>query len=189
VGHARARKIPAQLVEDYQLRHERVAGIDIAKAKADVPRRYSLLVLLGAGAGLRQGEAFGLAVSQVDAVAGMITVSQQVIVVDRHPVLAPPKTSASVRDVPMPQFLQDAIARHVSDLALTDGGVLCLTPKQTLLRRDYYNREIWKPALGQAGLPADTTFHDLRHYADGWVMCPAVAFPLAGAAELVLQSA
>jgi transposase len=41
VGHARARKIPAQLVEDedYQLRHERVAGIDIAKAKADVCTR------------------------------------------------------------------------------------------------------------------------------------------------------
>jgi hypothetical protein len=28
-----------------------------------------------------------------------------------------------------------------------------------------------------------------RHYADGWVMCPVVAFPLLGAAELVLQSA
>ena len=41
MGHARARKIPAQLVEDeeYQLRHERVAGIDIAKAKADVRTR------------------------------------------------------------------------------------------------------------------------------------------------------
>jgi transposase len=41
VGQARARKIPAQLVEDedYQLRHERVAGIDIAKAKADVCTR------------------------------------------------------------------------------------------------------------------------------------------------------
>jgi transposase len=41
VGHARKRKIPAQLVEDeeYQLRHERVAGIDIAKAKADVCAR------------------------------------------------------------------------------------------------------------------------------------------------------
>jgi transposase len=41
VGRARARKIPAQLVEDeeYQLRHERVAGIDIAKAKADVCAR------------------------------------------------------------------------------------------------------------------------------------------------------
>jgi hypothetical protein len=41
VGHARARRIAAQLVEDedYQLRHERVAGIDIAKAKADVCTR------------------------------------------------------------------------------------------------------------------------------------------------------
>ena len=41
MGHARARKIPAQLVEDedYQLRCERVAGIDIAKAKADVCTR------------------------------------------------------------------------------------------------------------------------------------------------------
>ena len=35
MGHARAAKIPARLVEDedYQLRHERVAGIDIAKGK------------------------------------------------------------------------------------------------------------------------------------------------------------
>ncbi|HEX9042073.1 MAG TPA: IS110 family transposase [Trebonia sp.] len=41
MGNARRRKIPAQLVEDeeYQLRHERVAGIDIAKAKADVCTR------------------------------------------------------------------------------------------------------------------------------------------------------
>jgi transposase len=41
VGNARARKVPAQLVEDedYQLRHERVAGIDVAKAKADVCTR------------------------------------------------------------------------------------------------------------------------------------------------------
>ena len=41
MGNARKGKIPAQLVEDedYQLRHERVAGIDIAKAKADVCTR------------------------------------------------------------------------------------------------------------------------------------------------------
>jgi transposase len=41
VGHARKKKVPAQLVEDedYQLRHERVAGIDVAKAKADVCTR------------------------------------------------------------------------------------------------------------------------------------------------------
>src|ERR1700733_2887815 len=41
MGNARARKVPAGLVEeeDYQLRHERVAGIDGAKAKADVCTR------------------------------------------------------------------------------------------------------------------------------------------------------
>jgi integrase len=93
----------------------------------------------------------------------MITVSQQVIVVDRHPVLVPSKTSASMRDVPMRLFLQDAITRHLAELALSDGDVLCRTPKRTLLRRDYYNREIWKPALAAAGMAADTTFHDLRH--------------------------
>ena len=41
MGNARKAKIPAQLVEDedYQLRYERVAGVDIAKAKADVCTR------------------------------------------------------------------------------------------------------------------------------------------------------
>ena len=41
MGSTRARKIPARLVEDedYQLRHDKVAGIDVAKAKADVCTR------------------------------------------------------------------------------------------------------------------------------------------------------
>jgi hypothetical protein len=63
VGHARARKVSAQLVEDqdYQLRYERVAGIDVAKAKADVctwlpparegGRRASRVETIGATAG------------------------------------------------------------------------------------------------------------------------------------------
>ena len=48
-----------------------------------MPRRYALLVLIGAGAGLRQGEAFGLALDRIDAEAGMIIVDQQVIIVER----------------------------------------------------------------------------------------------------------
>jgi transposase len=41
VGNARVRKVPARLVEDedYELHYERVAGIDVAKAKADVCTR------------------------------------------------------------------------------------------------------------------------------------------------------
>jgi integrase len=41
--------------------------------------------------------------------------------------------------------------------------VLCRTSRGGLLRRDYFNREIWKPAIAAAQLPEDTTFHDLRH--------------------------
>jgi len=62
-------------------------------ALADVmPQRYALLVLLGASAGLRQGEAFGLALDRIDGTTGMITIDRQVVVVDRCPVLAPPSS-------------------------------------------------------------------------------------------------
>jgi integrase len=88
---------------------------------------------------------------------------QQVVVVDRCPVLAPPKTSASLRDVPMRRFVLGAVTDHAARLKLGKNAVVCRTPRGTLLHRDYYNREIWKPAIAATGLPRDTTFHDLRH--------------------------
>jgi len=63
----------------------------------------------------------------------------------------------------MAAFLCDALLDHSKQLGLTGDDVLCWTPRRTLFRRDYYNREIWKPALAAAGLLPDTTFHDLRH--------------------------
>jgi integrase len=128
-----------------------------------MPARYSLLALLGAAAGLRQGEAFGLACNRIDPASRMITIDQQVIIVDRHPVLADPKTFSSLRDVPMPAFLLRAVIGHCGQFGLTGNDVLCRTGRGTLLRRDYFNREIWKPAIAAAQLSEDTTFHDLRH--------------------------
>lgn len=52
--------------------------------------------------------------------------------------------------------LADAMPRRYAPLVLL-GAIV------DLFRRDYYNREIWKPALAAAGLLPDTTFHDLRH--------------------------
>jgi hypothetical protein len=70
VGHARARRIPAQLVEDedYQLRYERVAGIDVAKAKADVCTR--LPAARGGGRRSSRVEAVGAIAKEVLALAG-----------------------------------------------------------------------------------------------------------------------
>ena len=65
MGHARARKVPAQLVEDedYQLRYERVAGIDVAKAKGDVCTRLPPA---------REGGRRASAVEEVPATAGEV---------------------------------------------------------------------------------------------------------------------
>ena len=98
------------------------------------------------------------ALDRIDQAREMITVDRQVIIVDRRPVLAPPKTSASLRDVPMPRFVRQAVTDLADRLGTGPHDVLCCTPRGTLLRRDCYNREIWKPAIAAADLPTETTF-------------------------------
>jgi integrase len=55
------------------------------------------------------------------------------------------------------------VTEHVDRFGIGSHDVLCRTFRGTLLRRDYYNREIWKPAITAAGLHPETTFHDLQH--------------------------
>ena len=68
-------------------------------------------------------------------------------------------------------------------LVSTTGARLCHETVQPVFRR----------LLGQAGIgqraPLRATIHGLRHYADAWVMCPAVKFPLVEVVEPVLRSA
>ena len=72
MGNARARRIPARLIEgeDYQLRYERVAGIDVAEAKADVCTRLPPAVE-GARRASRVEEA-GAAAGEILALAGRL---------------------------------------------------------------------------------------------------------------------
>src|ERR1700745_14044 len=81
VGSAGARKIPAQLVkdEDYQLRHERVAGIDIAKAKADVCTR--LPPPREGGRRASKGEEVPAAAREILALAGRLLADRVELVV------------------------------------------------------------------------------------------------------------
>src|SRR5215467_1038536 len=78
--------------------------------------------------------------------------------------MAPSPRGHIVQQGAVARFVLDAVIDHAERFGLGDCDVLCRTPKGTLLRRDYYNGKIWKPAITAAGLPADTTFHDLRHY-------------------------
>ncbi|MFE5817233.1 tyrosine-type recombinase/integrase [Streptomyces sp. NPDC056479] len=78
-----------------------------------MPDPYQALVSVAAGLGLRQGEAFGLAVEDVDFLGGVVHVVRQVKLLQRHrPVFAPPK-GGKERDVPLPEPVAFALAAHL----------------------------------------------------------------------------
>ncbi|MGW0594816.1 replication initiator [Streptosporangium sp. NPDC002607] len=58
-------------------------------------------------------------------------------------------------------LLADAPAEHIDRHKPED--VLFRTTRGNLIRRDYFNADVLKPAILTAGVPADMTFHDLRH--------------------------
>ena len=70
---------------------------------SNMPERYRALVVLWAGTGLRQGEAFGLTLDRVDFLRRTLTVDRQLVLMPgAPPVLGPPKTDASRRANPAP---------------------------------------------------------------------------------------
>ena len=86
---------------------EQVTAVTVA-----LPDRYQILVVLAAGCGLRQGEAFGLGVDDVDFLRGVIHVRRQVKLVHARQVFAPPK-GGKERDVPLPEMVALELAAHL----------------------------------------------------------------------------
>ena len=126
--------------------------------------RYRALVLLAAGTGLRQGEAFGLTLDRVDFLRRSVTVDRQLVVLPGHePRLGPPKTRASYRTIPLPQVVAVALAEHVRRYPVEAGGPLFTGSEGTPLRRSRFSARIWRPAVKAAGL-SGVVFHDLRHF-------------------------
>ena len=89
---------PCRGIKLPKLDHPQVEPLETAQVSALVeamPERYPALIILGAGTGLRQGEAFGLAVDRVDFLRRVVTVDRQLLLVRGAPTLGPPKTAAS----------------------------------------------------------------------------------------------
>jgi integrase len=131
-----------------------------------VPERYRALVLLAAGTGLRQGECFGLDVDHIDLERRTLHVEQQLILLPgRDPFLGPPKTTASYRTIPLPDVVVDALHHHLEHFPTTHPEQLVFTNDEGKgIRRTWFSREIWRPAVAEAGARRGTGFHDLRHY-------------------------
>jgi integrase len=95
-----------------------------------MPERYRALVILAAGTGLRQGEAFGVEVGGVDWLRRTLDVRQQLVTMPgQAPYLAPPKTPASYRTIPLPQVVIDALAAHLAAFPAVPVKVMDATVK------------------------------------------------------------
>ncbi|MDP9865582.1 MULTISPECIES: tyrosine-type recombinase/integrase [Streptosporangium] len=145
-----------------------------------VTRRYEVMVQTAAALGLRQGEAFGLAVDDIDLAAGVVHVRRQVkLLNDRRMLFALPK-GGKVRDVPLPESLALRLSDHRETFApveitlpwrTVDGPphsaeLVFTTRLRSAINRIEFNRFVWKPTLAKAGIPAtrENGFHMLRHH-------------------------
>ncbi len=137
----------------------------VAAVAAAHPIAYRAVPMVAAGAGLRQGEVFGLRVCDVDFLRRRLLVRQQVKLLDGRPTLAPPK-GRKTREVPLADVVGVAVAERLRRYPATDEGLVFTTRERGPLNRSYYNHHIWKPALRTAGLEASRVngMHALRHH-------------------------
>jgi integrase len=129
-----------------------------------VPPRYRALVVLAAGTGLRQGECFGLTLDRLQVLRRQVVVDRQLVVLRRQgPTLAPPKTRASYRTVPLPGVVVDELAAHLSHWPVASDGFVFTSDRGEPIRANRFS-DTWRAAVARADLPRDTHFHDLRHF-------------------------
>lgn len=129
-----------------------------------MPDHHRVAAVLGAGCGLRVGEVLGLRIASIRIEEGELAVVEQLqLLPGSPPVLRPPKTASSIRAVPLPQLVADAVVLHLErwpgqedDLLLRSRTGGCVWPNS-------FNDSVWRPAARRAGQP-DARFHDLRHF-------------------------
>ena len=109
-----------------------------------VPDRYRALVILSGDSGMRQGECFGLTVDRIDFLRRMVLVDRQLVTISSRPsFLAPPKTAASVRSIPLPTVVVDALAAHLAAYPPLEDGFLFVTDAGRPIRRTAFG-DVWR---------------------------------------------
>jgi integrase len=137
-----------------------------------VPDRYRALIVLLTGTGLRPSEALGLTQDRVDFLRRQVKVDRQLLSKNKAEVVfGPPKTQHSIRVVPAPRMVIDALAGHVASYPSGRDGLLFTDERgrPIILGSLYGDRRnthvTWfTKATRAADLPADLSLHDLRHF-------------------------
>jgi integrase len=144
-----------------------MAAADVLALADAITERYRVTVWLGAGLGLREGEALGLTVPRIDFLRRVVRIEQQA----QGGQLVELKTKASRRRVPADDLILAEITRHMQRPGWRAGpeDVLVTNRCGRIAQRKSFNT-CWREAVAAAGLPEGTRFHDLRHfYASGLI--------------------
>jgi integrase len=136
---------------------------EVERLVEEVPPRDRALVLVGAYAGLRWGEAAGLRRRDIDPLRSRIRVTGTAVELRGKVSLDnEPKTTRSKRTVPMARAVMRRIEEHLNDHVDTSSDSLVFTaPAGGPLFRAW-GRNVLQPAVRRAGL-SGITFHGLRH--------------------------
>ena len=137
---------------------------EVDRLAAAMPDRYRALVLAGAYAGLRWGEAAGLTRRDVDVLRSRIRVRTTAVEVRGHVTLGQePKTRRSKRSVPVARSVMRQLEEHLAAHVDPAPDALVFTaPRGGPLARSLFARRVWQSAVKRAGL-SGVTFHGLRH--------------------------
>lgn len=146
----------------------------VMAVRAGLDDRYKVMVDLGVGAGLRQGEVLGLSVDDFE--EDVLHVRRQVRIVRNRLVYSLPK-GGKTRTVPLPKYLAKRIAEHIERFPPVEVTLPWTNPappendkqaaerapqthqllvtgerQQGALRRSVFNEGPWKRALVAAGV-------------------------------------
>ena len=151
----------------------------VAGMRERIEERYRPLVVVGAGLGLRPGEAFGLSPDDIDWLRGWVHVRRQVKIVGNRRVFALPK-GGKTRDVPLAPSVREELAAYLAKYparevtlpwAEPDGddhtvSLILTNESGRALHSASVTAAVWYPALDAVGIPRDRKngAHALRHY-------------------------
>lgn len=129
-------------------------------------------VHLAAFCGLRLGEIFGLTIENIDMANRVIKVRHSMTVYGE---LKGPKSSAGLRDVPLPAHIHGHISEWIRLYYVENDAGLIFTPANGGTRRHtVFNLHNWMGLLKRAGLWREGGdnyhFHALRHFAASWMI-------------------
>jgi integrase len=144
-----------------------------------------LIVTAATVCGLRYGEIMGLRLVDLDFDDDILQVRQSVT---RLGQIKGPKTSAGLRDIPMPQKLSGLFKDWIAEFYVDNPHQLVITTvKGNTVKGSSFAEDYWAPLLKRAGMPyrggERFHFHALRHFAASMMI--AHNMPLTDVASLM----